>query len=192
MNLRISTLDMELTTVNTNYKERLGVVMKLKVGDVVEFKKYEDMTGGESMGISDKVFPRYGKITEVVSDDFFYIEGYGYLLNPKSVTRVINNANRFNQGDEILVKATVKKVFNDYLQIESSIDDSDVVKVLKRITPNCFIVQEKYYGLYIGASGDLVSDKDRAQIYTSQEDANTDAADMYLSRWDVIPYGTER
>ena len=163
--------------------------MKLKVGYVVEFKKYEDMNGGEAMGISEELFPKYGKIKEVVSDDFFYIESYGYVFNLKSVTRIINNANRFNQGDEILVKATVKKAFNDSLEINSLIDDSDVVKILKLIKPDCFIVQEKYYGLYIGVSGDLVSDKERAKVYESREDADTDAADMDLSRCDVIPYG---
>ena len=163
--------------------------MKLNVGDTIEFKKYEDMTGGEAMGISKEIFPKYGKIKEVVSDDFFYIECYGYLFNPKSVTRIINNANIFNQGDEILVKATVKKDFNTFSQIEPSVDKSDVVKILKRIKPDYFVVQEKYYGLYIGAYGSLVSDKDTAQIYTSREDANADARNMSLSEWYVISYG---
>jgi len=165
------------------------VVMKLKVGDVVEFKNYEDMTGGESMGISEESFPKYGKIEEIENDGFFFIEDYGYLFNYQTVARVISDANRFNQGDEVLVKATVKKAFDGYLQIDSSIDDSDVVKVLKRIEPDCFVVQEKYYGLYIGAYGDLVSDKDRAQIYTSREDADADAGNMNFSEWYVIPYG---
>jgi len=163
--------------------------MKLKVGDVVEFKKYEDMTVGETMLISEELFHKYGKITEVVSDDFFYIEGDGYLFNPKSVTRVIGDENRFNPGDEVLVKVTVKKDFGTFLQIEPSVDKSDVVKVLKRIKPDCFIVQEKYYGLYIGAYGSLVSDKDTAQVYTSREDAYVDATDMQFDDWEVIPYG---
>lgn len=163
--------------------------MKLKVGDIVEFKKYEDMADYEREFIPEESFPKYGKITEIINDDCFHIEEYGYLFNSKSVVRVLGEGKRFNPGDEVLVKATVKKAFNGYLQIDSSIDDSDVVKVLKRIKPDCFIVQEKYYGLYIGDSGDLVSDKDRAHIYTSRGDADNDAADMYLSRWDVIPYG---
>ena len=58
MSLQISTLVMGLTAVNTNYKERLGAVMKLKVGDVVEFKKYEDMTIGETMWISEELLPQ--------------------------------------------------------------------------------------------------------------------------------------
>ncbi len=163
--------------------------MKLKVGDILKFKNYEDMTDEEQSGVPKESFPKYGKITEIINDGFFYIEACGYLFNQKSVVRVLGEGKRFNPGDEVLVKATVKKAFDGYLQIESSIDDSDVVKVLKRITPNCYIVQEKYYGLYIGVSGDLVSDKDRAHIYTSREDADNDASDTYLSRWDVIPYG---
>ena len=163
--------------------------MKLKIGDIIEFKKYQDMTEDEKSFIPEESFPQYGKIAVIRNDDLFFIEDYGYVFNPKSVARVISKGNRFNRGDEVLIKATVLKSFDGYLQIDSSIDDSDVVKVLKRITPNCYIVQEKYYGLYIGVSGDLVSNKSRAQIYTSPEDANIDASDMYLSRWDVLPYG---
>ena len=162
--------------------------MKLKVGDVVEFKKYEDMTIGETMWISEELFPKYGKITEVVSDDFFYIEGYGYLFNPKSVARVINNDNRFNQGDEILVKATVKKDFGTFLQIEPSVDNSDIVKVLKRKEPEHFIVQENHYGMYIGFARELVSDKSKAKLHASLDAANEAATDMQLDDWDVIPY----
>ena len=162
--------------------------MKLKVGDVVEFKKYEDMTVSETMLISEELFHKYGKITEVVSDDFFYIEGYGYLFNPKSVARVINNDNRFNQGDEILVKATVKKDFGTFLQIEPSVDNSDIVKVLKRKEPEHFIVREYCYNMYISAARELVSDKSKAKIYTSRYTANEDAADMHLNLYDVIPY----
>lgn len=163
--------------------------MKLKVGDILKFKNYEDMDDYERGFIPNKSFPKYGKITEIINDDFFYIEGYGYLFNQKSVVRVLGEGKRFNPGDEVLVKATVKKVFNDYLQIDEMIAGTNVIKVLKHVGPDCFIVQEKYYGLYIGDSGDLVSDKDRAHIYTSREDADKDASDTYLSRWDVIPYG---
>lgn len=170
-------------------KERLVSDVKLKVGDILKFKNYEDMTDEERSGVPDKSFPKYGKITEIINDGFFYIEDYGYLFNQKSVVRVLGEGKRFNSGDEVLIKATVKKAFNGSLQINSSVDDSDVVKVLTRIKPDCFIVQEEYYGLYIGDSGDLVSDKDRAHIYTSREDADKDASDTYLERWDVIPYG---
>lgn len=162
--------------------------VKLKVGDILKFKNYEDMDDEAQSGVPEESFPQYGKITEIINDDFFYIEDRGYLFNQKSVLRVLGEGKRFNPGDEVLVKATVVKVFGDSLQIDSSIDDSDVIKVLKRVKPDCFIVQEKYYGLYIGDSGDLVSDKDRAHIYTSREDAE-EASGMYLRERDVIPYG---
>ena len=162
--------------------------MKLKVGDVVEFKKYEDMNGGEAMGISEESFPKYGKITKIGNDGFFFIEGYEYLFNPKSVTRIINNENRFNQGDEILVKTTVKEVFNTFLQIEPSIDKSDVVKILKRKEPEYFIVQENHYGMYVGFERELVSDKSKAKLHSSLDAANEAATDMQLDDWDVIPY----
>lgn len=163
--------------------------MKLEIGDVIEFKKYEDMTKDETAYIAGNFFPKSGKIAEIKNSGFFTIENCGFVFNPKSVKRVISNANRFNPGDEVLAKVTVKKAFRNYLQINSSIEITDVVKILKRKGPERFIIQEKHYGFYIGVSGDLVSDKDRAQIYTSREDANDDAADMYLSKWEVIPYG---
>lgn len=119
--------------------------MKLKVGDVVEFKKYEDMTKDEKTFIPEEAFPKHGKISEIINDNFFFIEDYGYTFNQKSVARVISDA-------------------------------------------KCFIVQEYKYALYIGESGDLVSDKDRAKIYASRVDANADASYMCLSRWYVIKY----
>lgn len=167
--------------------------MKLEIGDVVEFKKYEDMTEDEVMHISEKSFPKYGKITEVVSDDFFYIEGYGYLFNPKSVARVISDVddvdiNSLKPGDEVLVKAKIFEIEGDHIWV-SWVDKSDVVKVLKRKEPERFIVKEDYYGMYIGTARELVQDKSKAIIYTSRNTANEDAADMHLNAWDVIPYG---
>lgn len=44
---------MELTTTNTKFKEGLVIDMKLKAGDVVGFKKYEDMTGDEVLPYGD-------------------------------------------------------------------------------------------------------------------------------------------
>ena len=122
--------------------------MYLKIGDVVEFKKYEDMFEDEIACIDEKYFPKYGKVTEIKSDRIFCIEDCGYLLNPKSVARVIERVEE----------------------------------------PDCFIVKEDRYDLYIGGSGDLVSDKDRAKIYESRDAANYEAADMNFSDWDVIPY----
>lgn len=162
--------------------------MKLEIGDVVEFKKYEDMNDDEIFHIDRDFFPKSGKITEIKNDGFFTIEDYGYVFNPESVARVIRDENRFNQGDEILVKATVKKDFGTFLQIEPSVDNSDIVKVLKRKEPEHFIVQEDHYGMYIGTARELVQDKSVAKIYTSRKTANYDAADMHLNAWDVIPY----
>jgi len=162
--------------------------MKLKVGDTVEFKKYEDMNDNEIFYIDRDFFPKSGKITEIKNDGFFTIEDYGYVFNPKSVTRIIRDENRFNQGDEILVKATVKKDFGTFLQIESSVDNSDIVKVLKRKEPEHFIVQENHYGMYIGFARELVSDKSKAKLHASLDAANEAATDMQLDDWDVIPY----
>jgi len=166
--------------------------MKLKVGDFVEFKKYEDMTEDEVMHISEKSFPKYGKITEVVSDDFFYIEGYGYLFNPKSVARVISDVddvdiNSLKPGDEVLVKAKIFEIEGDHIWV-SWVDKSDVVKVLKRKEPEHFIVQEDRYGMYIGFTRTLVRDKSKAKLYASLDGANEAAVDMRLEDWDVIPY----
>jgi len=162
--------------------------MKLKVGDTVEFKKYEDMNDNEIFYIDRDFFPKSGKITEIKNDGFFTIEDYGYVFNPKSVTRIIRDENRFNQGDEILVKATVKKDFGTFLQIEPSVDNSDIVKVLKRKEPEHFIVQENHYGMYIGFARELVSDKSKAKLHASLDAANEAATDMQLDDWDVIPY----
>ena len=42
--------------------------------------------------------------------------------------------------------------------------------------------------MYIGAVGELVSDKNKAKVYTLRLTANEDAADMHLNAWEVIPY----
>lgn len=164
--------------------------MKLKVGDVVEFKKYEDMTGGESMGISEESFPKYGKIEEIENDGFFFIEDYGYLFNHQTVARVISDVdiNSLNEGDEVLIKVTIGEIKGDYIWV-SWVDKSDVVKVLKRKEPERFIVKENYYGMYIGVELKLVSNKDTAQVYASRDAAHQEATDMHLNEYDVIPYG---
>ena len=162
--------------------------MELKVGDIVEFKKYEDLSVDEAAFVPEDVFPKYGKVTAVkVYDEnvlYFSIEGSQYSFSKKSVARVID----LNLGDEVLVKATVKEIFNGFIQVNSSIDKTDVVNILKRKEPERFIVQEDYYGMYIGTAQKLVSDKSEAIIYTSRNTANEDAADMHLNAWDVIPY----
>ena len=168
-----------------------GLAMELKVGDIVEFKKYEDMNDDERMMISKDFFPSYGKIEKInvnSRDEFFNIVGNNCTFSKKSIARLIGNVDvdSLNQGDEILVKTTVKEVFNTFLQIEPLIDKSDVVKVLKRKEPEHFIVQEYCYNMYIGGTRKLVSDKGKAKIYTSRKTANEDAADMHLNAWDVI------
>jgi len=91
-------------------------------------------------------------------------------------------------GDEVLAKVTVKKVFNTFLQIEPSVDKTDVVKVLKHKEQERFIVKENYYGMYIGVELKLVSNKDAAQVYASRDAAYQEATDMHLNEYDVIPY----
>lgn len=122
--------------------------MELKVGDIIEFKKYENMTEFETVFIIKKSFPRYGKVKGVQDSGYFYLEDCGYVFNPESVARIIESAD----------------------------------------TDDCFIIQENFYGLYIGGSGDLVSDKDRAKIYESRDTASNEASAMRLSSWDVVPY----
>jgi len=181
--------------VNTNYKERLGIVMELKIGDIVEFKKYEDMSDDERMMIDKDDFPSFGTVKEINAagcDRIFNIEEKGYKFCTESVARVISNVddvdvNSLKPGDEVLVKAKISEVNLDYIWI-SWIDKNDILKVLKRKEPEHFIVQEDHYGMYIGTARELVSDKSKSKIYTSRNTANEDAADMHLNAWDVIPY----
>ena len=64
----------------------------------------------------------------------------------------------------------------------------DIAKILKIKTPERFIVQEDYYGMYISDKDTLSYDKSKAKIYTLRYTANEDAADMYLNAWDVVQY----
>ena len=168
--------------------------MKLKVGDIVEFKKYEDLGFEEVVLFSKDEFPKSGKVEKVIVHNekvmYFLIEGIPYNFSVKSVARVISDVdiNSLKPGDEVLVKATVKTVFDGFIRIKASVDKTDVTKILKRKEPEHFIVKEDYYGMYIGAARKLVSDNTEAKIYTSRITANEDAADMCLNAWDVIPY----
>ncbi len=163
--------------------------MKLKVGDVVEFKKYEDTTDDERMMIDKNHFPLSGKVKEINVNDCdrcFCITGSKLIFHKGSVARVISDAddvdiNSLNSGDEVLAKVTVKKVFNGFIQVEPSVDKTDVIDILKRKAPEQFIVKEDYYGMYIGSALELVSDKSKAKIYTSRGTAIEDASE-------VIPY----
>ena len=121
--------------------------MKLKVGDVVEFKKYEDMNDDEIVLISKEKFPKYGKVKEVYHDGYFFIEESPYWYSSESVARVISDAddvdiNSLKPGDEVLVKANVNEVFEDHVYVTSKIYKKSVVKILKRKEPEHFIVQE--------------------------------------------------
>lgn len=168
--------------------------MKLKVGDIVEFKNYADMSVDDTALITEDRFPESGKVTEVNELDneltLFSIEGSPYVFNSGSVARIISDVdvNKLNTEDEVLAKVTVKGIFADGIRISSQIKSSDVVKVLKRKEPGHFIVREDYYGMYIGLARELVSDKSKAKIYTSRNTANEAAADMHLNAWDMIPY----
>ena len=168
--------------------------MELKIGDVVEFKKYEDMNDDEIFYIDRDFFPKSGKITEIKNDGFFTIEDYGYVFNPKSVARVISgveDVDNFNPGDEVWVKTTVNSYYKNTVflnPIEHFVNKDNVLKILKRKEPEHFIVQEDRYGMYIGFARTLVSDKSKAKLHASLDAANEAATDMQLDDWDVIPY----
>ena len=167
--------------------------MKLKIGDIVEFKKYEDMTYDEISHIDRDFFPKSGKVSEIKNDGFFTIKYSGYVFHPESVARVISDVdnidiNSLNPGDEVLVKATVKKVFNGFIQIEPSVGRTGVIDILKRKEPERFILKEVYYNMYTGEGQGLVSDKNKAKVYTSRDAANHDAINMLLVEWEVLPY----
>lgn len=167
--------------------------MKLKVGDVVEFKNYEDLDVDERVMIAKVFFPSYGKVEEINVnglDEFFSIVGSQLIFSKKSVARVIDDVdiNKLNEGDEVLAKVTVKKVFNGFIQISSSVDKTDVVKILKHKEPERFIIQEDYYGMYVHDLGVFTSNKEDAKIYSSRDEANEEAAYMDLNDWEVLPY----
>ena len=166
--------------------------MKLKVGDIIEFKKYEDMNSDERMMLDKDSFPLFGTVKKVFNNfNFFYIEEKPYYFNAESVARVINDNDALDvikNSDEALVRTIVKEVFNEFLQAKSSIDKKEAMRILGHQIPEHFIVQESHYNMYIGATLELVSDKDKAKIYTSRNTAEDDAIDMHLNKWKVIPY----
>lgn len=165
--------------------------MKLKVGDLVAFKKYEEMTDEERSGISKDSFPEFGKVSEISNGNkWFYIEDEPYMFSQGSVDCIIVKGvtNEINVGDEVLMKATIRKISGNHISFSwVNNNKGDVVEVLKRKEEH-FIVQEDYYGMYIGVAGELVVSKDTAQVFTSRDTANETAADMHLNAWEVIPY----
>lgn len=94
-------------------------------------------------------------------------------------------------GDEVLMKVTIGEIRENHILV-SWVDKSNVVKILKHKKPEYFIVQDNYYGMYIGGERELVRDKSKAKIYTLRDTADDDAVDMCLGAWDVIPYDDKR
>lgn len=122
--------------------------MDLRIGDLIAFKKYEDMDNELKSIISKESFPKFGKVSRVYdSINCFEIEEGQYVF------------------DQELIDYIIKKSKNER-----------------------FIVQEDYYGMYVGLAGELVPDKIDAKIYTSRDTANEDAADMHLNAWEVVKY----
>jgi len=169
--------------------------MKLEIGDVVEFKKYEDMSVDDTALIMEDRFPESGKVTKVDELDneltLFNIEGSPYVFNSGSVARIISDVDdvdvdSLKKGDEVLVKATIKDTFNGFVELIPLVKKTDATKILKRKEPEHFIVKEDYYGMYVNGSGVLITDKRHAKIYNSRNEANEEAADMHLNAWEVI------
>ncbi|KAF0489203.1 hypothetical protein GBP18_07790 [Pediococcus acidilactici] len=91
-----------------NYKERLVIIMKIKVGDVVEFKKYEDLDFDETLLLSKDEIPESGKVKKVIMENekaiYFFIEESPYSFGIESVARVISDdvdINSLKQGDNV-------------------------------------------------------------------------------------------
>ena len=165
--------------------------MDLKVGDIVAFKKYEDMTDEERAGISREKFPEFGEIERVFKfTENIKIEGSSYIFPEGSIDYIIVKAatDDIHDGDEVLIKVTVNNVLGDSVWLSPVIFKDDVVKVLKRKEQDHFIVKEDNYGMYVYGLGVLISNKDDAKIYNSRNEANEVAADMHLNAWEVIPY----
>jgi len=165
--------------------------MDLKIGDLVAFKKYEDMTDELKSVIAKEYFPEFGKVSTVYDAiDCFEIEEEQYVFGQDLIDYVIAKAatDDIHVGDEVLIKATIRKISGNHVSFSwVNNNKGDVVKVLKR-KEEYFFVQEDHYGMYIGVAGELVGSKDTAQIFTSRDEANDKAADMHLNAWEVIPY----
>lgn len=171
-------------------KEGLVINMDLKVGDLVEFKKYEDMTEEEHFGIKEEFFPEFGKVKIIDNDGCFRIEDSGYWFKTGSVDYIIVKAAKddIHVGDEVLMKATIRKINGNHISFSwVNNNKGDVVEVLNHKEEH-FIVQEDQYKMYVIDSKTLSLDKSKAKIYNSRIEANNEAADMHLNAWEVIPY----
>lgn len=165
--------------------------MKLKVGDLVAFKKYENMTEKLKSVISKEHFPEFGKVSTVYDAiDCFEIEEEQYVFGQDLIDYIIVKAatDDIHVGDEVLMKATIRKISGNHISFSwVNNNKGDVVKVLKRKEEH-FIVKEDHYGMYVNGSEVLVVNKDDAKIFDSRNEANEVAADMRLNAWEVIPY----
>ena len=179
-------------------------MMELKVGDVVEFKEYEDITFEEAAWISVSEFPKYGKVSEIISNDgneiHFSIEESRCSFNSKSVAKVFSDntdskkadnenvdSDSLVPGDEVLVKVTIDKVQGDNI-LAKWVNKNEVVKVLNHTEPQPFIVKDDFYGKYVGEAKTLVNDKSEAKVFKLLSTAKAWASDMNLTVWKVIPY----
>lgn len=163
--------------------------MDLKVGDLVAFKKYENMTDDEQVGISRGKFPEFGEVEKVFNfTENIKIKGSSYIFPKKSIDYVIAKGatEDIRVGDEVLIKVTIRKINGNHISFSwVNNNKGDVVKVLKHKEEH-FIVQEDHYSMYVNGSGVLVVNKDDAKIFNSRNEANEAAADMHLNAWEVI------
>lgn len=163
--------------------------MDLKIGDLVAFKKYEDMTEELKSAITKESFPEFGKVSTVYDAiDCFEIEEEQYVFGQDLIDYVIAKAatDDIRVGDKVLIKATIRKISGNHVSFSwVNNNKGDVVKVLKRKEEH-FIVQEDHYGMYVNGSEVLVVNKDDAKIYNSRNEANEVAANMHLNSWEVI------
>lgn len=166
--------------------------MELKVGDLVAFKKYEDMTEKLKSVISKESFPEFGKVSTVYDAiDCFEIEEEQYVFGKDLIDYIILKAatDDIHVGDEVLMKVKIRKINGNHVSFSwVNNNKGDVVEVLNHKEEH-FIVQEDHYGMYVNGSEVLVVNKDDAKIFDSRNEANEVAADMHLNAWEVIPYG---
>lgn len=113
--------------------------MKLKVGDIVEFKKYEDMEYDEMALYPKDEFPEYGRVEKVIVIDenhiHFFIEESPYSFSYKTIVRVISDVNdvdvdSFSPGEEVWVKETVNVCYDDVIfinPVERFVDKDNVL-----------------------------------------------------------------
>lgn len=158
--------------------------MDLNLGDIIEFKDYEEIGKHDLWFLGKWDFPKIAIVSEVYPDSF-KIEETGFYYSYGTIKRVLPKM-ELHEGDEVLVKAYVNQVKGKNLMV-SWFEKEDVVKVLKH-KPEKFIVQEDHYGMYVSSPSTLTTNKKHAHIFNSREEANDDAAGLHLNTWEVLPY----